>query len=361
MLCRLLPIFLSVWAVSAKGAPAIQPSPEKILFPCQLYANTEVNIMLEIAEELRDRGHECTFLLIDAFQEKIESRGFKFIGFPDPLAAANVDFVGILHELLAQDNWKSYTDHFYKLPEALGHGYEPALKVLQEQLDQETPDVIVASMFADYAFDLAKHRYIPLAVVYACALGNLYFYEVDSATPDSFLWQYRSEVSNLGMRLRHFYRFARFLAGVISSGFGAKTNAVRTQYGLANYDDPLTVLDTAAMIVSLPFGFDVPRKLRPLTHVVGFIPTPFNKSAVSKSDQPIVSYLDNHSGGVIYAAFGSMALFGQDWFDEICQGLDEWTKLAPDRGAIFALTPQAFDRLDKSKVPGSVSVQGWVN
>ena len=56
-----------------------------------------------------------------------------------------------------------------------------------------------------------------------------------------------------------------------------------------------------------------------------------------------------------------MALFGQDWFDEICQGLDEWTKLAPDRGAIFALTPQAFDRLDKSKVPGSVSVQGWVN
>lgn len=75
MLCRLLPIFLSVWAVSTKGAPAIQPSPKKILFPCQLYANTEVNIMLEIAEELRDRGHECTFLLIEAFQEKIESRG----------------------------------------------------------------------------------------------------------------------------------------------------------------------------------------------------------------------------------------------------------------------------------------------
>jgi hypothetical protein len=46
-------------------------------------------------------------------------------------------------------------------------------------------------MFAGYAFDLAKHRDIPLAVVYACALGNLYFYEEDSATPDSFLWQYR--------------------------------------------------------------------------------------------------------------------------------------------------------------------------
>lgn len=360
-------ILLAVWlgmlglAAAGQKPPPIHPSPQKVLFAAQLYASTEVNNMLEIADVLRARGHKSEFFVIPEFQERIQARGHKYDKFPNPFSGeiASEFFDGI-HAIRKSKDWYTYMTNFGSVVKATAMVYEDSLVALKERIEKDKPDVIFASMFADYAIDLATLYDIPLAIVYAVPLGNLAFYEDHPSSPDSFLWDRVGDHTSFLSRLRKVVRFMTLILSV--SEAGAIVNAARAKHGIPTYDDPTTNWDKAAVIVAYSWGVDVSRRVRPSTHVVGFISTPYDEANdISEQDVEIKGYLDAMSGGVTYVALGTMGALEQEMFDELVTGLDNWTRMAENRGVVFALNDFGRQGISLFNVPSSIRLESWVN
>jgi len=106
----------------------------------------------------------------------------------------------------------------------------------------------------------------------------------------------------------------------------------------------------------------VPRRVRPATHVVGFISAAFSgMQDLPEKDLETKNYLDEKSGGVVYVALGTFGALEQGNFDELVAGLDNWTRLGENRGAVLALNEFGRSQMDVSNIPSSIRVEGWVD
>mmetsp|Transcript_23259 Transcript_23259/g.28631 ORF Transcript_23259/g.28631 Transcript_23259/m.28631 type:complete len:287 (+) Transcript_23259:157-1017(+) len=248
--------------------PPVKPGPKRVLFASKFYTNTEINQMLEVAEELKIRGHKCSFVCLEEFQKKVTKRGFEFHGIQDPLKKPGQShkFISAVEKMQLASTWFSYIRAFFDVVDVTSDLYEPALIVLNNVIDTEKPDLIYASMFDDVAIDLAVYHDIPLVVNYAAPLGSMFDYEDLAAAPDGFLWGTIEEHLTLWHRLRKYVRLIMVISG--TTGSSSKVNAIREKYDIPAINDPLTNWKRAAVVVSFPFGIQIARPLRPLTYVV---------------------------------------------------------------------------------------------
>ena len=174
-----------------KTLPPVRPeTPKRILFVHNLFANTELNQMLLIADELRARGHYCKFLMVNQVEKKVRDKGFDFRGMDDKLDGGK--FAEILGKLSVSKKWYEYVGGFGEFATTMAKGYETALLDIRDELvsnnnTKKQYDLVYTSMFSDMAVDLASHYNIPFVIHYACTMGAIFDYHDSVGAPDAFL------------------------------------------------------------------------------------------------------------------------------------------------------------------------------
>ena len=357
--------------VVTKTRPSLTPEPKTVLFVAHFLVNTEVNQMLQVADKLQARGHQVEFIVNDLYRPKVEKAGFAVVDttpnpFADPQAKAASQ--AAFGKALTATTWNSYVADFF--PEVMAGSaasFEPCLVTVQNYFNKtKTPDVMVSSMFSDCAVDVAKKYDIPTGIMFASPLGHLFGYEDHVAAPDSFLWSSVAQHSALWPRLRKILSLALLIGGTMD--IATAQNNVRVKHGIAPVGPPLTNWDKVAVFHTWSLGVDLARPLRPLTFSTGFVLSEYHApkpDELSSLDQQALQILEQNTGGVILAAFGTLAAPSTEMVKEIVQGLDAWilTQQPQPAAAIFILNDFSQVLLE-DVLPADSKVhimQGWVN
>ena len=375
MLRKLVTTFLWVWLLSAhqqsqafnaRTLPSVKlDRPGRVLFVAHFLTNTEVNQMLEMADELKTMGHESTFIVAATYSDNVRRRGYEPIETLDLNAKPELRAqwrASMELGITAPTWWEYFHRTFNDVFETNAQMYEPALIVIKDYLENNSkPDVMVASMFSDMAMDLAVKHDIPLAVNFACPLGGFFDYEANPTAPDPLLWGKAPAYQNFSYRLWKTVKFAKMMSGLVPLSF--KINAIREKYDLAPVSNPMDMLNKAVFLVSWPLGLDYARRLRPLTVMTGFITSNWQQPAkLSDSDKELAKILDKHTDGVVFSGFGSLAVLTQEWFEAIVKGMSMWVaEQGPNAVGLMAVKLENRKGLDLSVVPDNVVLLEWTN
>lgn len=375
----MIPAGVFVDAFQGREIPSTVPtSPGTALFVAHFLVNTEINQMLDMADELSALGHESQFVVSTMYADNVRKRGYPVVAETPDMSKMEPWWSNWQNDNMAQGiparSWSEYFRRSIKNAfQASSELYEPSLVILKDHLEArpKLPDVIVASFFSDMAFDLARYHDIPLAVSNASPLGSIFNYEDVPACPSGLYWGSLQDYQSFWYRFQKFIIFGNIMSIAIPMSF--RLNAIRDKHGLPPVNDPMEVLNRATWIVGYPFGIEFARKLRPLTKVVGFITQPYQPprlegAEMSPSDQKLEQLLDQHSDGVVYAAFGSLAYLTQEWFDGIIQGMSQWandqTSTSPNKNnamGIIAIKEDNRRHLNVAKIPDNVQLLSWTN
>lgn len=354
--------------VLTKARPSLQPESKKALFVAHFDTNTEVNQMLPVAEKLKERGHDVEFIVNIAFQDKVERAGHKVVKtiphlLEDP--SKKEAYVAVLREVATMKSWYTYmTDFFPALIKLSAATYEPCLIATKDYVGQNRPDVLVSSMFSDCAIDVAKYYDIPTGVIYAAPLGGLFGYEDHAAAPDSVLWEAFDQHASFWPRLRKVIALIILIAGTTDTV--EATNSIRTKHGIPAIGHPLTNWDKLAVFHTWSLGVDLARPSRPLTFSTGFVVDEYQEpKTLTPMDQQLKNILDQHPGGVVYAAFGSLTTLTQEMLTEIVQGIDQWIKQQEQPAAAIVVLNKYSQDMDTTSIlstdASSVHIlSGWI-
>ena len=371
---RLLTALLlaSSWLIEAKGAlktrPSHAPEPKKVLFVAHFLVNTEVNQMLLVAEKLRERGHQVEFIVNELYQGKVQAQGFQVVDttpnpMENPVSKANTKKA--MDIALQSNSWSSYVGKFFpKIMAESASNFEPCLVTVQKHVSSNRPDVMVASMFSDCAIDVAKAHDVPTGIIYATPLGSLFGYEDHVAAPDALLWSSLDEHQNFWPRLRKVLSLVLLIS--VAMDMAAAANAIREKHGIAPIGHPLTNWGKAAVFHTWPLGLDLARPLRPLTFSTGFVVSEYQPPTnLSELDSSLVEILNTSPGGVVLAAFGTLAAPSPEIVAQIVQGLDAWARAqSQPAAAIYVMNDFSHDVDLPQMLPadsGVKIVKGWVN
>ena len=373
MLRNVFATFFWVWwltapalAFTARQLPSIVPDrPGKVLFVAHFLTNTEVNQMLEMADELKTMGHSSTFIVAATYAKTVRKKGYELIETPD--LNQDPELLGMWRDSVGKGitapTWLEYFHRtFNDIFGITAKMYEPSLVIVKDYIDKNgKPDVIVASMFSDMAMDVAVKNDIPLAINFACPLGGFFDYEATSAAPDPLLWGDLSLYQQFSYRFWKTVKFVKIMSGLIPLSF--EINAIREKYGLAPVGNPMEVLNKAVFLVSWPLGLDYSRRLRPLTVMTGFITTPWDPTAErTDEDNKLEDILEKHSDGVVFSGFGSVSVLRQEWFEAIIKGMSLWAaERGPSALGLMALTPENREGLNVDEIPDNVMLLDWTN
>jgi UDP:flavonoid glycosyltransferase YjiC (YdhE family) len=355
-------LFLVTLFVAWLPAVLTLKQPGTALFVNHVPGATEVNQMMMIADELVSRGHKAEFLVVEAYKKRVEKRGQKVVA---TFQSLDPDRTAQVFKIATQgDTFGSYVGEFYPaVINFYSDYYEPALQVLIKHLEEKgKPDCLISSMFSEMAIDASVHYDIPLSILYATPLGSLAGYEDHVAAPDTNFWAPVATHGSFGSRLYKLWSTIRLVMGILPAV--GKTAAVREKYGLAPTAGPLDNWKRAAVFHTFSFGFEPARQVRPLTFTLGFLSKPYTEpKELSNTDQELKKQLSALKGGVVYAAFGSLAILTQEMFDNLVTGLDQWAQSREKAGAILALSQSAeiAAGLDTSHVPDTVTLTYWTN
>ncbi|CAB9527665.1 UDP-glucuronosyltransferase [Seminavis robusta] len=364
----------AVWPKS-KPLPPLKPSAKKVLFVAHFFVSTDVNHMLLMAEELRDRGHECHFIVMEPYVKRVEKAGFTATGTPNVLQGAGLDTIQRAFSYASHEtSWFTYVyKYIYGIAPLAAEYYEPSMTIVEQYLAKHgKPDLMVASKASECAIDVAWHEGIPLSVLFTMPLGGmLNAYEDVVAAPDANLWGGVKEQSSLYMRLRKkMVRSAMLINPVVLVG-SMKLAWDRYNHGYYPFAIPGQYWKESLIISPWSMGIDLARPLRPLTQLVGFMTPPLPElphddaslAKFSTEDQEHLRFLNSKTDGVVFCAFGSLAVLTQEWFDELVAGMDLWARTqGPNSGAVIAVNDLSLKSgLNVSKVPDTVQVTGWIN
>jgi UDP-glucoronosyl and UDP-glucosyl transferase len=352
--------------------PTVPEGPKTALFVAHFLVNTEITQMLDMADELTKLGHKSEFIVSTMYADNVIKRGYPVVAETPDMSKLEPWWTNWKVENMAKGiPARDYNEYFQRtIVQAFGASaelYEPSLVIIKDHLEARTalPDVMVASMFSDMAFDLSRYYDIPLAVNHAVPLGSLFDYEDKPAVPSGFLSGTTQDYQSFYWRLQKFDMFRRIMMMAIPMSF--KINAIRAKYGLAPVNNPMEVLNKATWLVAYPYSLDHARNLRPLTKMLGFITNKYQPPAegveMSSDDQQLEQLLDEHSDGVVFAAFGSLTHITQGWFDAIVQGMADWQAMQSGNKTygLIAIKKENREHLDISKIPANVKLLDWTN
>ena len=147
MLRKLLATLLCAWLFSADQSQAFKarpiPSveldrPGRVLFVAHFLTNTEVNQMLEMADELKNMGHESTFIVAATFADNVRRRGYETIETLDLNAKPELraQWRASMELGITAPTWYEYFHRtFNDVFETNAEMYEPALIIIKDYLE----------------------------------------------------------------------------------------------------------------------------------------------------------------------------------------------------------------------------------
>ena len=387
-----------VWPTS-KALPIITPTSKTILFVAHFFVSTDVNHMLLMATELRNRGHICHFIVMEPYVKRVEAAGFLAIPTPNVLQGAGLATIQRAFSYASHETgWLTYIyKYIYGIAPLAAQYYEPCLRIVQDYLQDPLqvasssnnnsiahgrPDLLVSSKASEAAIDVAWHYQIPLSVLFTMPLGGMVnSYEDTIAAPDANLWGSLQAQATMGMRLRKIMAWYFMFLNPITAYEGGRIAYARYKHGFHPGAIPGDHWKKAIIISPWSMGIDLARNLRPLTQLVGFMTTPQPKlpqseqelATFSPDDQSHLRYLNEKTDGVVFCAFGSLAVLTQEWFDELVAGMDLWVRTRSiaghdnnstwTAGGVIAVNDLSLKAgLDvTSNIPPTVQVTGWIN
>jgi len=365
------------WPVH-KPLPPLSPTTSKtILFVAHFFVSTDVNHMLLMADELRARGHNCQFIVMEPYVERVEQMGFQAIATPNVLQGAGLETIQRAFSYTSRESsWLAYVYKYVcGVAPLAAQYYEPAMNIVEDYLHEHgKPDLIIASKASEPAIDVAWHHDIPLSVLYTMPLGGMVnAYEDVVAAPDANLWGSVAQHASLWMRLRKIIGRMAILGNPVTVKVGLQLAHIRYQHGYNPFAIPGDFWKRSIIISPWSIGIDLARPLRPLTQLVGFMTSPQPalptdqaslEQNFSKDDQDHLTYLNSKTDGVVFCAFGSLAVLTQEWFDDLVAGMDLWarTQKGTNSGGVIAVNDLSLKTgLNVSNVPNTVQVTGWIN
>ena len=353
----------NVSAQATVNVPSTKSRRRRALFVNYLPANTELNQMMVIGEELASRGHDVEFLVIDNYKDRVEKNGFQVVK-----TFQNVDGEKLAEAARAATESKEMDHYINKFFPSMVGGffavYESSLLTLQSYIEKTgRPDVIVASMFGESTIDYAATHDIPLAIVYATSLGSIGGLEDQVAAPDNNFWHNHHDMSSMVNRWTKIWRTVKLIMPMIP--FATKASELRTKYGLKPTSGPLDNWKNAAIFHTWSFGIEPARSTDPLTFTIGLLNKEYDPNAVlSQDDQEVQEHLNGLEGGAVFAAFGTFGVLPQYMFDAIVDGIDVWARHQQTHqkaGGLFAINTEMQSDLDLSRVPETVKILAWTN
>jgi len=367
------------WPAS-KPPPDIKPQSKTILFVAHFFVSTDVNHMLLMAQELRARGHVCRFVVMESYVKRVAAQGFEAMATPNVLEGAGLATIQRAFRFTSrQTHWLTYIYKYIGgIAPLAAKYYEPSMNIVEQYLAAHgKPDLLVASKASESAIDVAWHNRIPLSVVFTMPLGGmLNYYEDTVAAPDANLWGSIQDQKSISMRIRKIVARFCMLVNPVTAVGGLEVAYARYRHGYDPLAIPGEYWKNSIIISPWSMGIDLARNLRPLTQLVGFMTSPAptlptseeSFSQFSSEDQKHLVYLNEKTDGVVFCAFGSLAVLTQEWFDEIVAGMDLWARTRGDThngtraGGVIAVNDLSLkDGLDTSNVPPTVQVAGWIN
>ena len=358
-------------------APPLRPSPKRILFVAHFFVSTDINHMLLMAQELRDRGHECHFIVMEPYVRRVRKAGFTTV-LTTPNILQGEDFALLQNAFQYsshESHWFTYIRKYvYSLVPIAVKYYEPSVDVTLDYLHQfGTPDLMVCSKASEGPIDVAWHYKIPMSVLFTMPLGGMVNqYEDVIAAPDANMWGSVKDQSSMIQRAKKILVRLIMLVNPVTAQHGLQLAYSRHKYGFNPFAIPGDHWKKSLIISPWSMGIDLARKLRPLTHLVGFMTSPLpvisaDTTAIeptfSKEDQEHLQYLNDKTDGVVFCAFGSLAVLTQEWFDAIVEGMDQWAKAnGSNAGGVIAVNDLSLKAgLDINRKPSTVQVTGWIN
>ena len=377
------------WPTS-RELPIITPGSKTILFVAHFFVSTDVNHMLLMATELRARGHTCHFIVMEPYVKRVEAAGFLAIPTPNVLQGAGLATIQRAFSYASHETgWLTYIyKYIYGIAPLAAQYYEPCLTIVQDYLQEAgsnsiahgKPDLLVSSKASEAAIDVAWHYQIPLSVLFTMPLGGMVnAYEDTIAAPDANLWGSLEAQATMTRRLRKILAWNFMFLNPITAYEGSKIAYARYQHGFNPAAVPGDHWKKAMIISPWSMGIDLARNLRPLTQLVGFMTTPQpalpqseqELATFSSDDQSHLRYLNEKTDGVVFCAFGSLAVLTQEWFDELVAGMDLWARTRSTAGNNNTLTAGGVIAVNDlslkaglditSNIPSTVQVTGWIN
>lgn len=364
----------SVWPTS-KPLPPLSPSPKTVLFVAHFMVSTDVNQMLLMASELRNRGHHCHFIVMEPYVKSVVKAGFTATPTPNVFQGAGLETVRRAFSYASHET--SWLTYIYKyicgIAPLAAEYYEPSMIIVEDWVAANgKPDLMICSKASESAIDVAWHNNIPISVLFTMPLGGMINqYEDVIAAPDANLWGGVKEQSQMWMRFRKMLVRVVMLANPVSFRAGLKLAWARYRHNYSPFAVPGDFWKKSIIISPWSMGIDLARPLRPLTHLVGFMTPPFptlphdetTLAQFSSEDQDHIRYLNSKTDGVVFCAFGSLAVLTQEWFDELVAGMDLWVRTQGQAsGAVIAVNQFSLEAgLNVSAVPDTVQVTGWIN
>lgn len=362
------------WPTS-KPLPPLSPSPKTVLFVAHFFVSTDVNHMLLMADELRSRGHNCHFIVMEPYVKRVNEAGFSATPTPNVLQGAGLDTIQRAFSYASHEtSWFVYIyKYIYGIAPLAAEYYEPAVIVVEDWIAENgSPDLIICSKASESAIDVAWHKQIPLSVLFTMPLGGMINqYEDVIAAPDSNMWGSVRQQGQMWMRLRKVLVRMVMLVNPVTFQAGMKLAWARYRHSYTPFAVPGDFWKKSIIISPWSMGIDLARPLRPLTHLVGFMTPPIptlptdeeSFAQFSPEDQEHLRYLNSKTDGVVFCAFGSLAVLTQEWFDEMVAGLDLWARAqGKNSGAVIAVNQISLKAgLNVSGMPDTVQVTGWIN
>lgn len=367
-------IMPSSWSVS-KALPPLNPGRKTILFVAHFFVSTDVNHMLLMAEELRIRGHDCYFIVMEPYVKRVEKAGFKALGTPNILQGEDFESIKRAFRYTSREtHWFTYIRKYvYSLVPIAVKYWEPSVEAVLEWMKEHgRPDLMVCSKASEGPIDVAWHYDIPMSLLFTMPLGGMVNnYEDVIAAPDANLWGAVADQSSLFMRARKYIGRFLMLVNPVTAEAGLKLAYSRYKYGFNPFAIPGDHWRKSMIISPWSMGIDLARPLRPLTQLVGFMTNPLPElpsnevalASFSEEDRKHLQYLNSKDDGVVFCAFGSLAVLTQEWFDELVLGMDMWARTqGPSSGGIIAVNDLSLKAgLNVDNVPETVMVTGWIN
>lgn len=264
--------------------------------------------MLALAEELVQRGHRVSFAISAIARDWVDGTGATWV--PWDLAADTAQGKAELDDTFAQVSdepvlWRAQRT----LLQLVARTYEPLYRAAQELYDRLQPDLVVIERGAFAAIDAAYAAGLPYVTV-SDMIGGLF--GSSPARPRS--------ITDYPVHMSALQRVANALLPVVVgprfAGPFLRIELARRRCGLrAPVRD---VLLGAPMIVAATDVTELPCPLPADVRLVG----PVLSRREARLDEALVDWLDEGAAaGVVYAAFGTLAVPSHALLRSVAQGL----------------------------------------